>query len=576
MKPRIKKRGKKIVKRIERFSSRAKKDSKQHLREKLIDRLPNARQVRIFILEWGLLVIAIISLAITQAFWYSNSYSAEAYVAGGTYIEGTTGEVNSLNPLFATTTSEKVLSKLMFATLTTVDYSGHIGMGLAASVHPDETGETWTLTLRDGLAWSDGTPITLDDVLFTIQLIQDPTLNTIYSSNLSGVQVEQVDQTIVFHLPSAYAEFATALNFPLLPAHLLASVPASQLLEHTFSTQPTTSGAFTFNATQNLTADGERLIYLTSNPNYFRGQPLLDTFAIHTYPETADLVTALATGEITATAEFSAADAAALPMSQLNQRQTAISNGVFAFLNTASSTLSSVSVRQALRQGINLETVRSVLDGEAPLDYPILSSEITLESYPELPAYDPEAARSTLAATGLADQTISLVTINSGYFPELASALERELESLGLTVEVSIYDPGQDFLLNVIRPRSYDILLYEVELGADPDLFAYYYSSQASASGLNLSNYRNSLADDLILGARSTLDYSLRVAKYESFLREWVDDVPAIGLYQSNLTYFYAQNVRTFSEDNRLVYATDRFTDVETWAVVRATRNRTP
>ena len=576
MKPRIKKRGKKIVKRIERFSSRAKKDSKQHLREKLIDRLPNARQVRIFILEWGLLVIAIISLAITQAFWYSNSYSAEAYVAGGTYIEGTTGEVNSLNPLFATTTSEKVLSKLMFATLTTVDYSGHIGMGLTASVHPDETVETWTLTLRDGIAWSDGTPITLDDVLFTIQLIQDPTLNTIYSSNLSGVQVEQVDQTIVFHLPSAYAEFATALNFPLLPAHLLASVPASQLLEHTFSTQPTTSGAFTFNATQNLTADGERLIYLTSNPNYFRGQPLLDTFAIHTYPETADLVTALATGEITATAELSAADAAALPMSQLNQRQTAISNGVFAFLNTASSTLSSVSVRQALRQGINLETVRSVLDGEAPLDYPILSSEITLESYPELPAYDPEAARSTLAAAGLADQTISLVTINSGYFPELASALERELESLGLTVEVSIYDPGQDFLLNVIRPRSYDILLYEVELGADPDLFAYYYSSQASASGLNLSNYRNSLADDLILGARSTLDYSLRVAKYESFLREWVDDVPAIGLYQSNLTYFYAQNVRTFSEDNRLVYATDRFTDVETWAVVRATRNRTP
>lgn len=576
MKPKIKKRGQKIVKRIERFSSRAKKGGEQHIREKLIARLPNARQVRVFILEWGLLVLAIISLAITQAFWYSSSYSAEAYVAGGTYIEGTTGEVKSLNPLFATTSSEKVLSRLMFATLTTVDYSGHIGMGLAASVRPDDTGETWTLTLRDGLTWSDGAPITLDDVLFTVQLIQDPTLNTIYSSNLSGVQVEQVDQTIVFHLPSAYADFATALNFPLLPAHLLASVPASQLLEHAFSTQPTTSGAFTFNATQNLTADGERLIYLTSNPRYFRGQPLLDTFAVHTYPETADLVTALATGEITATAELSAADAAALPMSQLNQRQTAISNGVFAFLNTASSALSSTSVRQAIRQGINLETVRSVLDGEAPLDYPILGSEIELDSYPELPAYDPEAARSALASAGLADQTLSLVTINSGYFPELASALERELESLGLTVEVSIYDPGQDFLLNIIRPRSYDILLYEVELGADPDLFAYYYSSQASASGLNLSNYRNSLADDLILGARSTLDHSLRVAKYESFLREWVDDVPAIGLYQSNLTYFYAQNVRTFSEDNRLVYATDRFTDVESWAVVRATRNRTP
>ena len=121
MKPKIQKRGQKIVKRLERFSSRAKKDGRKHIREKLINRLPNARQVRIFILEWGLLVIAIISLAITQAFWYSQSYSAEAYVAGGTYIEGTTGAVNSLNPLFATTNSEKALSKLMFATLTTVD-----------------------------------------------------------------------------------------------------------------------------------------------------------------------------------------------------------------------------------------------------------------------------------------------------------------------------------------------------------------------------------------------------------------------------------------------------------------------
>lgn len=576
MKPKIKKRGQKIVKRIERFSDRAKKGGEKHIREKLIARLPNARQVRVFILEWGLLVIAIISLAITQAFWYSSSYSAEAYVAGGTYIEGTTGDVKSLNPLFATTNSEKVLSKLMFATLTTVDYSGHIGMGLAASVRPDETGTNWTLTLRDDLSWSDGTPISLADVLFTVELIQDTSLNTIYSSNLSGVSVEQVDQTIVFHLPSTYADFATALNFPLLPSHILSSVAHSQLLEHSFSVNPVTSGAFQFNATQNLATDGERIVYLSSNPQYFRGQPLLDTFAVHTYPETSDLVTALALGEITATAELSAQDVSALPTGQLNQRQAAISNGVFAFLNTASPKLSSVSVRQAIRQGINMENVRSALDGEAPLNYPILSSEIELSDYPALPSYNPEAAKATLSAAGLAEQTISLVTINSGYFPELASSIAQELESLGLTVEVSIYDPGQDFLINIIRPRSYDILLYEVELGADPDLFAYYYSSQASTSGLNLSNYRNSLADDLILGARSTLDQSLRIAKYESFLREWVDDIPAIGIYQANLNYFYANNVRTFSEDNRLVYATDRFADVESWAVVRGVRNRTP
>ena len=104
----------------------------------------------------------------------------------------------------------------------------------------------------------------------------------------------------------------------------------------------------------------------------------------------------------------------------------------------------------------------------------------------------------------------------------------------------------------------------------------YYHSSQATASGLNLSNYRNALVDDSILAARSTMNETLRTAKYETFLRYWVNDVPAIGIYQASLTYYFNKNARTFSEDDRLVYATDRFSDVEYWAVNKATKNRTP
>ena len=143
-------------------------------------------------------------------------------------------------------------------------------------------------------------------------------------------------------------------------------------------------------------------------------------------------------------------------------------------------------------------------------------------------------------------------------------------------MDLSVYNPGQEFLVNVVRPRNYDILLYEVELGADPDLFPYYHSSQASTTGLNLSNYNNALVDDSILAARSTMNETLRVAKYETFLRQWVTDVPAIGIYQASLTYYFNRNVRAFSEDDRLVYATDRFVDVEYWAVNKAEKNRTP
>lgn len=575
MKQTFKKRGQKIAKRWERFSEQAREDSREHIKENLISRLPNARRVRLLMLEWGLLIIVILSLALTQAFWYTQSYSVQAYVGGGTYIEATTGNVNSLNPLFATTNSERVLSKLMFATLTTIDYSGHVGLGLAESVTPDSDGKVWTVTLKDDLKWSDGEPITLDDVLYTIDVVRDNAINTSYASNFSGVKVEREGDALVFTLPSSYADFAATLIVPILPSHILKDVSASKLLEHSFSTSPVTSGAFSFNATQSLTSNGEKIIYLTANSNYYKGTPMLNSFAVHTYNTTGDIVTALSNGEVTASAELSAVDGDLLSSDLVYEKQTTISNGVFAFINTTG-LLADTGVRQAVRQGINMKQVRSVLENEQSLDYPILQSEIELNNYPAIPEYDLEAAKAAITTAGLAGETLQLATIGTGYFPELASEFEAQLEKIGFDVEVAIYNPGQEFLINVVRPRSYDILLYEIELGPDPDLFVYYHSSQASTSGLNLSNYHNTLADDSILAARSTMNLSLRIAKYETFLRQWVNDVPAIGIYQASLTYYFNKNARAFSEDDRLVYATDRFVDVENWAVNKAQKNRTP
>lgn len=576
MKPKQKKRGQGLAERLEEFSERAREGSREHIQENIIDRLPNARRVRLLILEWCLLIVVIISLALTQAFWYQQSYSVQAYVDGGTYIEATLGRVNSLNPLFATTESEKVLSKLMFSTLSTIDYSGHVGLGLASSIIPDDTGKVWTVTLKDNLKWSDGEPITLDDVIYTINLTKDSTVNTAYASNFSGVTIERMGDSLVFALPSAYADFDSTLNIPILPSHVLADVNPGQLLEHNFSSNPVTSGAFTFNAMQSVSSEGERIVYLAANPYYYKTTPMLNSFAIHTYNTTEEIVTAVATGEATATAELSSEYRSQLPDDLIYDKQTALASGVFAFLNTTSSLLNNVSVRQAIQKGVDIEVIRSVLGDEYALDYPIVNSELQMDEIPAIPAYDPEAARTELANAGVQGQTLRLATINTGYFPELAEQWRIQLEALGFRVDLSIYDPGQDFVVNIIRQRNYDILLYEVELGADLDLFAYYHSSQASAAGLNLSNYANALIDDLILSARTTMSATGRAAKYETFLRRWVQDVPAIGIYQVSLVYYYNKNVRSFSEDDRLIYATDRFVDVEYWAVNRAQKNRTP
>ncbi len=256
------------------------------------------------------------------------------------------------------------------------------------------------------------------------------------------------------------------------------------------------------------------------------------------------------------------------------EKQTALASGVFAFFNTKSEVLSQATTRQAIRQGIDINQVRSVLGYEFPIDYPILDTQISLKEFPALPAYDLNASKAAL--TSMAGQNLRLVTIDSGYFPELAEEFKKQLEDLGFKVELTIYAPSQEFLVEVIQTRNYDILLYEVELGADPDLFAYYHSSQTSANGRNLSEYSSYLVDDLIIGARISTNPDLRSAKYQTFLDRWVKDVPAIGIYQTSLVYYFNKNVRNFSEDNRLVYATDRFVDVEYWAVNRAEKNRTP
>lgn len=576
MKAKSKKRGQSLSERWEEFSERTRETSKEHFQENVIERLSNAKRVRLLILEWCLLVIVIISLALTQAFWYRQSYSVQAYVDGGTYIEATMGRVNSLNPLFATTQSEKVLSKLMFATLSTIDYSGHVGLGLASSIVPDDTGKVWTVTIKDGLKWSDGEPITLDDVLYTVNLTKDATINTSYSSNFAGVTVERHGDALIFALPSAYADFDSTLNIPILPAHVLADVNPGQLLEHSFSSDPVTSGAFKFNAMQNVSNEGERIVYLAANPYYYKSKPMLNSFAIHTYSNTDEIVTAVSTGEVTATAELSAEYRSRLPADLVYEKQTSLASGVFAFLNTTSSLLSNVSVRQAIQRGVDITAIRSVLGDEYPLDYPLLTSELNVDNYPALPAYDLNAAQETLRSAGAEGKTLRLATINTGCFPELAEQWKAQLEQLGFRVDLSIYDPGQEFIVNIIRPRNYDILLYEVEFGADLDLFAYYHSSQASNTGLNLSNYANALVDDLILSSRETMSVSGRAAKYETFLKRWVNDVPAIGIYQVSLVYYFNKNVRSFSEDDRLIYSTDRFMDVEYWAVNQAQKNRTP
>ena len=573
----IKKRGQKFVRKFSRVSLKAQAQGKRHIKENFITRISHVKKIRLLVLEWCLLVIALTLVAVAQAFWFGESYAVNTYVDGGTYIEATIGKINSLNPLFATTSSEKVLSKLMFATLVYNDFSGHPGPQLASSVRHANDGKTWRIHLRDDLVWSDGEPITNKDVLFTIELIQNPAVSTIYTANLEGVKVsEDENGDIVFELPSAYADFSSALTIPVVPEHVLKDTPIKTLAEANFSKNPVTSGAFVFNATQTSSED-EKVVYLTANQNYYLGRPMINSFAVHSYAEKADIETAIKSAEVTATAELDGEIANETAGGSYYKRLSSVNSGVFAFLNTSRGVLANADTRRTIRQGLNLAEIRAAAPDTRALDFPILDSQIALENYPMIPTGDEAMAKEKIEELSNGEKIhLEIATVDSGYLPAVAGKLADNLQALGIECSVSTYAESQEFVANIISRRNYDILVYGVELGADPDPLAYYHSSQAQAAGLNLSSYRNSLVDDLLVGARGTMDSALRARKYEKFLEYWATDVPAIGIYQSNMTYIYNKNVQTYNESNTLVTTLDRFLDVEDWGVNKGVKNQTP
>ena len=115
-----------------------------------------------------------------------------------------------------------------------------------------------------------------------------------------------------------------------------------------------------------------------------------------------------------------------------------------------------------------------------------------------------------------------------------------------------------------------------MNIGADPDVYAYWHSSQVSPKGSNFSNYSNAISDDALSSARSRVEPELRNAKYITFAKQWLADVPAIGLYQSTVQYVHSRNVRSFKDSTVLVSSIDRYSNILDWSVGNRSVYKTP
>jgi len=565
----------------------------KHFSDNFISRIQNAHEVRLWIIEWVLLVVVVFLFAIVQMMWYGDSYHTDAFVRGGDYTEAVLGDVKSMNPLYASNNAEKTLSKLLFANLVSPDSSGHIKGELAKSVKMDNSGKVWTVTLRDNINWSDGEPIVADDIIYTVDLIRDKSAKTTISADFSRVTTKKInDKTVEFTLPSTYVDFMDTLEFPLLPKHILGDVNPALVYENEFSKKPIGSGPFVLNAVQAATVTqlNTYTIYLNRNTKYFLSDTKLDTFTLKTYKKREDIISALNASEVTATAELGL-DSAEKLRNGISSRESLLNGGVFAFINTKSDNLTNKTLRQAISRGVNMTKVREGIDDSQLLDYPILVRQESLK-YPDLLGYDLKEAKALVEKAGFKYNeqgkiinkeglpvTLNAVVQKRDVIARVAERFVDELRTLGFEVTLNIYDESQtaaDFFTTVVRPRDYDILFYEVDLGVSADPFVYYSSTQASTGGWNFSNYENSLVDDALLSAHITTNMNTRKAKYEYFLKTWVNDVPALGLYQSSLKYYYSPNVEIYSENLQMTDVLDRFSDVRYWASEKRSVNVTP
>ena len=220
--------------------------AEEQLERHFIRRLHRLMDVRRFVAVWVVLFVLLMGITVAQLRALSPHYQKTAPAPGGTFTEGMIGTFTNANPLFAVGGLDNAVSQLVFSSLLGYDQRGKLTGDLAKSWKVDESGKVYTVALRDDAQWHDGTPVTVEDVLFTYRTIQNPDAQSPLFASWRDVKVSSPkSNTITFTLPNVLASFPHSLTNGIVPKHRLESVAPDQLRSDRFNTvSPLGSGPF--------------------------------------------------------------------------------------------------------------------------------------------------------------------------------------------------------------------------------------------------------------------------------------------------------------------------------------------
>lgn len=386
----------------------------------------------------------------------------------------------------------------LYDTLTTYDTDHNIEMSLAEAVEPSEDAKEWTVHLRDGLKFSDGSPITGADVAFSFRRITDPEDPKASATALSTLDRDAIevtdDQTVVFSFTEPFATFLDAT----------AQYATGIVPEGYDDEEPVSSGAFMLDSF----SPGQQSTF-AKNPHYWReDQPYVDELVIIDFPDDSARVNALLGGQVDAIDQ--------LPLGQMDVVESNPNTEVLESetgswipltMRVDQPPFDDVRVRQALRLIVDRQQmIDQVLGGHGALGNDMYAPFDAC--YPaDIPQREQDIteAKKLLADAGHSDLTVELITAPAAAgLVESAQVFAQQAEEAGVTVEVKRVDPSEFYGDNYLSWTF-----------AQDFWFTRDYLPQAANSGFPSSPYNETHWDDdewqdLVNEADATIDEDAR------------------------------------------------------------------
>jgi len=249
-------------------------------------------------------LILVFSLTGSFSFLAANFYLDHTKIvpaSGGLYVEGVIGSPRFINPVYADASDiDRDITQLIFSGLLKYDSQGQLEPDLAESYEILEGGTVYEFTLKPNLVWEDSHPLTADDVVFTIETIQNPEINSPLRPLWLGVDVEKIsDSVFQFRLKNASSVFLENCTVKIIPKHVWENIsPKNFSLTSRNLKDPVGSGPFMIKNIAQDTQGNIISLELARNPLYAGQQPYLSSVSFHFFDSESSVVSAYRAGEV--------------------------------------------------------------------------------------------------------------------------------------------------------------------------------------------------------------------------------------------------------------------------------------